>query len=165
MINEIKQDARERMSKAVDALVATFSKIRTGRANPSLLDGVKVNYYGTETPLKQIASVNVDDSRSLIVSPWEKKLLPAIEKAIMSAGLGLNPSSSGEVIRIPMPALTEETRKNYIRQARNETEHARVAIRNIRRDANGDFFPKIILLGKGSTIVFGNGGKQMFLKG
>ncbi|HMU90083.1 MAG: ribosome recycling factor [Pseudomonadales bacterium] len=139
MINEIRQDASERMSKAVDALGVAFSKIRTGRPSPGLLDGVKVNYYGTDTPLKQVASVSVDDSRNLIVSPWEKKILPAIEKAILSAGLGLNPTSSGELIRIPMPALTEETRKNHIRQARNEAEQARVAIRNIRRDANGDF--------------------------
>ncbi len=135
MINEIKSDAEQRMKKAVEVLAANFNKIRTGRAHPSLLDGIRVNYYGSEVPLSQAASVNVEDARTLSVVPWEKSMVPEIEKAIMKSDLGLNPSTAGNNIRIPMPALTEETRKGYIRQARQEAEHARVSIRNVRRDA------------------------------
>ncbi|WP_447529961.1 ribosome recycling factor [Vreelandella sp. TE19] len=139
MINDIKKDADARMQKSVDALHTNFKKIRTGRAHPSILDAVTVDYYGGQVPLNQVASVNVEDARTLTVSPWEQPMVPKIEKAIMTADLGLNPSSAGNVIRVPMPMLTEETRKSYIKQARSEAEHTRVAIRNVRRDANGDF--------------------------
>ncbi|WP_148253278.1 ribosome recycling factor [Aidingimonas lacisalsi] len=138
MINDIKKDAENRMKKSLDALHANFNKIRTGRAHTSLLDSVTVEYYGTQMPINQVASVNVEDARTLSVSPWEKSMVPKVEKAIMTADLGLNPSTAGTVIRVPMPMLTEETRKGYIKQARSEAEHARVAIRNVRRDANGD---------------------------
>jgi|SRR5690606_26473826 ribosome recycling factor len=134
MINDIKQDAENRMKKAVEALAVNFSKIRTGRAHPSLLDGIMVNYYGVETPLNQLANVNVEDARTLSLSPWERNLVPEIEKAIMKSNLGLNPSTNNGVIRIPLPMLTEETRKNYIKQARAEAENGRVAVRNVRRD-------------------------------
>lgn len=138
MINEIKQDAEARMTKSLEALSHAFAKIRTGRAHPSILDSVMVSYYGSDTPLRQVANVNVEDARTLAVVPWEKPMVPEIEKAIMKADLGLNPATSGEVIRVPMPPLTEETRKNYIKQARGEAETGRVSIRNIRRDANSD---------------------------
>lgn len=135
MIEDIKKDAKARMNKALDALAGNFNKIRTGRAHPSILDGLMVSYYGSDTPLSQVANVVVEDARTLSVTPWEKNLVPEIEKAIMKSDLGLNPSSAGTVIRIPMPMLTEETRKNFIRQARSEAETAKVSIRNIRRDA------------------------------
>ncbi|MCO1333941.1 ribosome recycling factor [Microbulbifer sp. OS29] len=138
MIEDIKTDAKARMGKALDALAGNFNKIRTGRAHPSILDGVQVSYYGSDTPLSQIANVVVDDARTLSVTPWEKNLVPDIEKAIMKSDLGLNPSTAGTVIRIPMPMLTEETRKNFIRQARSEAETARVSIRNVRRDVLAD---------------------------
>lgn len=139
MIDEIKQDADQRMKKAVESLAVAFNKIRTGRAHPSILDTVMVNYYGSDTPLKQIASVTVEDARMLAISPWEKNLISAIEKAILSANLGLNPSSNGDLVRVPMPALTEETRRDLVKHARAEAEQCRVSIRNIRRDANNDF--------------------------
>jgi ribosome recycling factor len=139
MINDIIKDAEDRMQKSVASLEDAFKKIRTGRAHPSLLDGVMVSYYGAETPLNQLANVNVEEGRNLIVSPWEKPMITEIEKAIMKSDLGLNPSNNGDTIRVPMPPLTEETRKEYTKQAKNEAENARVAIRNIRRDANGDF--------------------------
>ncbi len=138
MINEISSDARQRMQKSLDALSAAFNRIRTGRAHPSILDGIKIDYYGTETPLNQVANINVEDARTLALSPWEKQLVPDIEKAILKSDLGLNPATSGNLIRIPMPALTEETRKVFIRQAKQEAENTRVSIRNIRRDAMGD---------------------------
>ncbi len=138
MINDLKKDAEERMAKSVEALVSAFAKIRTGRAHPSLLDGITVSYYGSDTPLNQIGSVTVLDARTLGISVWEKSLVPEIEKAIMKSELGLNPSTSGELIRIPMPALTEETRKGFTRQARQEAETARVSVRNIRRDVLSD---------------------------
>ena len=137
MINEILKDAEDRMGKAVASVESAFKKIRTGRAHPSILDSVKVNYYGSETPLSQVANITVEDPRTLGVSPWENNLVPEIEKAIMKSDLGLNPATNGNLIRIPMPALTEETRKNYFKQAKNEAENGRIAIRNIRRDANG----------------------------
>ncbi|MBR9911013.1 MAG: ribosome recycling factor [Gammaproteobacteria bacterium] len=137
MIEDIKKDANERMAKAVDALGNNFNKIRTGRAHPSILDSVMVNYYGSLTPLKQVANISVLDARTLSLSPWERAMVPEIEKAIMKSDLGLNPVTTGELMRIPMPALTEETRKNYIKQARNEAESARVSIRNVRRDCLG----------------------------
>ncbi|MDR9468835.1 ribosome recycling factor [Marinospirillum sp.] len=136
MINEIKKDTQERMDKSLESLHSAFNKIRTGRAHPSILDAIKVDYYGSELPIGQAANVNVEDSRTLVVIPWEKTMVPVIEKAIMKSDLGLNPSTAGSNIRIPMPALTEETRKGYIKQARAEAENARIAIRNIRRDAN-----------------------------
>jgi ribosome recycling factor len=138
MINEIKQDAEQRMKRTIESLHAAFAKIRTGRAHPSILDTVMVSYYGSDTPLKQVANINVEDGRTLTISAWERNLIPAIEKAIMSADLGLNPSSSGDLIRVPMPALTEETRKEMVKLARSEAEAARVAVRNVRRDANSD---------------------------
>ncbi|ABE57928.1 MULTISPECIES: ribosome recycling factor [Chromohalobacter] len=138
MINDIKKDADARMKKSVEALNANFHKIRTGRAHPSLLDAVTVEYYGSEMPLNQVASVNVEDARTLAVVPWEKSMVPKVEKAIMTSDLGLNPAAAGNVIRVPLPPLTEETRRNYIKQARGEAENARVAVRNVRRDANGD---------------------------
>ncbi len=139
MIEEIKQDAAERMAKSLDALDAAFARIRTGRAHPALLDTVDVPYYGTPTPLKQLASITVEEARNLLVSPWEKRLVPAIEKAILASDLGLTPASSGDVVRVPLPPLTEENRRELARQARQEAENARVAIRNIRREAIADF--------------------------
>ncbi|WP_297796792.1 ribosome recycling factor [uncultured Marinobacter sp.] len=136
MINDIKSEAEKKMQKSVDALHSAFNKIRTGRAHPAILDSVMVNYYGQDTPLKQVASVNVEDNRTLTVSPWEKNLVPTIEKAIMTSDLGLNPATSGDIIRVPMPMLTEETRKEMVKQAKADAEHGRVSIRNARRDAN-----------------------------
>jgi ribosome recycling factor len=135
VINDIKSEAKERMEKSLDALSHNFNKIRNGRAHPSLLDGLKVDYYGSGTPLNQVANVNVEDARTLSLTAWDKSMIPAIEKAIMKSDLGLNPSTAGEVIRIPMPMLTEETRKGFTRQARQEAESARVSVRNARRDA------------------------------
>lgn len=135
MINDIKNEARERMEKSLDALGHNFNKIRTGRAHPSLLDSVKVQYYGANTPLNQMANINVEDARTLSLTAWDRAMIPEIEKAIMKSDLGLNPATAGEVIRIPMPMLTEETRKGFIRQARHEAESARVSVRNARRDA------------------------------
>jgi ribosome recycling factor len=136
MIEDIKKDAQQRMVKSIAAMSEAFKKIRTGRAHPSILDGVMVDYYGSPTPLAQLANINVEDGRCLAIVPWEKPLAPAIEKAIMKSDLGLNPSTTGDKIRVPMPALTEETRKQFIKQAKAEAEKGRVSIRNIRRDAN-----------------------------
>lgn len=135
MINEIKSDTEVRMQKSLEALQSNFNRIRTGRAHPSLLDSIRVDYYGSETPLSQVANIVVEDARTLSVTPWEKPMVQEIEKAIMKSDLGLNPATAGTVIRIPMPALTEETRKGYVRQARQEAETARVSVRNARRDA------------------------------
>lgn len=135
MIEEIKAEAKQRMQKSIEALGNNFNKIRTGRANPSILDGISIDYYGSATPLSQVANISVLDARTLSISPWEKQLTPEIEKAIMKSDLGLNPSTTGDLIRLPMPALTEETRKNYTKQAKSEAENAKVSIRNIRRDA------------------------------
>ncbi|AJE15905.1 MULTISPECIES: ribosome recycling factor [Stutzerimonas] len=135
MINEIKQDAQERMKKSLESLEHAFAKIRTGRAHPSILDGVMVSYYGADTPLRQVANVVAEDSRTLALTVFDKSMIQAVEKAIMTSDLGLNPATAGTTIRVPMPALTEETRKGYTRQARAEAENARVAVRNIRRDA------------------------------
>ena len=136
MIDEIIADAEKRMQKSVGSLEEAFKKIRTGRAHPSILDSVMVSYYGTDTPLSQLANVNVEEGRSLLISPWEKQLIGEIEKAILKSDLGLNPSNNGDTVRVPMPPLTEETRREYTKQAKQEVENARVAIRNIRRDAN-----------------------------
>ena len=135
MINDIKSDTEARMGKSLEALSHNFNKIRTGRAHSSLLDGIRVEYYGAETPLNQMANISVEDARTLSVTAWDKAVVPEIEKAIMKSDLGLNPSTVGSVIRIPMPPLTEETRKGFIKQARAEAESARVSLRNARRDA------------------------------
>ncbi len=137
MIDDIKNEARERMTKSLEALGHNFNKIRTGRAHPSLLDDIRVEYYGADTPLNQMANITVEDGRTLAVTAWDKGVVPEIEKAILKSDLGLNPATAGEVIRIPMPPLTEETRKGFIKQARQEAESARVSVRNARRDANG----------------------------
>ena len=137
MIDDIKTEASERMEKSLEALVHHFNKIRTGRAHPSLLEGLKVQYYGADTPLNQVANIAVEDARTLSLTAWDKSMIPEIEKAIYKSDLGLNPTTAGEVIRIPMPMLTEETRRGFTRQARQEAESARVSIRNARRDAMG----------------------------
>lgn len=139
MINEIKQDAQERMKKTLESLGHAFAKIRTGRAHPSILDSVMVSYYGSDTPLRQVANVIAEDSRTLALTVFDKSMIQAVEKAIMTSDLGLNPATAGTTIRVPMPALTEETRKGYTKQARAEAENARVAVRNIRRDAIAQF--------------------------
>lgn len=136
MINDIKKDAETRMDKCVEAFKNTISKVRTGRASPSLLDGIIVEYYGTPTPLRQLASVTVEDSRTLKINVFDRSLGPAVEKAIMASDLGLNPSSAGSDIRVPLPALTEERRKDLIKIVRGEAEQGRVSVRNVRRDAN-----------------------------
>ena len=137
MIDDIKQETEERMGKALEALSHNFNKIRTGRAHPSLLDSIRIEYYGAETPLNQLANINIEDARTLSVIAFDKAITPDIERAIMKSDLGLNPATAGEVIRIPMPVLTEETRKGYIKQARAEAESARVSVRNARRDGLG----------------------------
>lgn len=139
MIEEIQEDARTRMGKSIESMKQGLSKIRTGRAHTSLLDHIKVDYYGSDVPLAQAANITVEDSRTLMVSPWEKTMVQVIEKAIMKSDLGLNPNTAGTSIRIPMPPLTEERRKDMVRIVRSEAEATRVAIRNIRRDANSDF--------------------------
>jgi len=136
MISDIQQDAAKRMGKSVEALLHDFAKIRTGRAHPSLLDQVSVSYYGVPTPLTQVANIAIEDARTLAVTPWERNMVQAIEKAIMTSDLGLNPSTNGSVIRLPLPALTEERRRDLVKVVRHEAENGRVAIRNIRRDAN-----------------------------
>lgn len=138
MVEDIKKDAATRMEKSVVLLKQALTKLRTGRAHTSLLDHITVDYYGNETPLKQVANVNVEDSRTLTVVPWEKSLVQAIEKAIMTSNLGLNPATAGTIIRVPLPPLTEERRKDMIRLVRQEAEGGRIAIRNIRRDALSD---------------------------
>ncbi len=138
MINEIKADAQTRMQKSIESLKHAFAKIRTGRAHPSILDSVMVPCYGTDTPLRQMANVVAEDARTLALTVFDRSLIQAVEKAIMQSDLGLNPATAGTTIRVPMPALTEETRKGYTRQARQEAENARVAVRNVRRDAMND---------------------------
>ncbi len=138
MIDDIKKDADIRMGKSIESLKGDLTKLRTGRAHTSLLDHITVDYYGTETPLNQVATVAVADARMLTVTPWEKPMVQAVEKAIMTSNLGLNPATSGTVIRVPLPPLTEERRKDMIKLVRKEGEGAKVAIRNIRRDANSD---------------------------
>ena len=138
MLNDIKKSASDRMGKSVESLRQELTKLRTGRAHTSLLDHITVDYYGSEMPLKQVSNINVEDSRTLTVTPWEKSMVQAIEKAIMHSDLGLNPASAGTVIRVPLPPLTEERRTDMIRLVRQEAEGGRVAIRNIRRDAMSD---------------------------
>lgn len=135
MIDAIKHGMNQRMGKSLDALTHAFGRIRTGRANPAILEGIHVIYYGAETPLNQVASISVEDARTLLISPWDKKLLPEIEKAILKSDLGINPVGGSDVIRLPLPALSEENRRDLARHAKQEAESARVAVRNIRRDA------------------------------
>ena len=136
MIDDIHADARTRMSKSIDALGQEFGKIRTGRAHTSLLDHVMVPYYGSDVPINQVATVSVGEDQTLAITPWEKKVIPDVEKAIMNSNLGLNPVTTGDIIRVPLPPLTEERRRDLIKLCRQEAEQARVAVRNIRRDAN-----------------------------
>jgi ribosome recycling factor len=138
MLDDIKKDARERMTKCVQTFQADMKKLRTGRAHPSLIEHLKVDYYGTDTPLNQVANIAVEDGRTLVVSPWEKTMVQAIEKAIHKSDLGLNPMTAGTVIRIPMPALTEERRRDITKVLRQDAEGARVAVRNVRRDVMAD---------------------------
>jgi len=138
VLDEIKKDAGDRMGKSVASLNQDLTKIRTGRAHTSLLDHITVEYYGSQVPLNQVSNVNVEDSRTLTITPWEKEMVQVIEKAIMGSDLGLNPASAGTVIRVPLPPLTEERRKDMIRVVRNEAEGGRIAVRNIRRDAIHD---------------------------
>ena len=139
MINEIHNDANDRMNKTLASLENDFSKIRAGRAHPSLLEQIHVEYYGTLVPISQVSNITTEDSRTLKVTPWEKDMVGPIEKAVMTSDLGLNPNSMGQLIRIPLPPLTEERRKELVRVVRDEAEHARVAVRNIRRDAISDY--------------------------
>jgi ribosome recycling factor len=138
VINDILKDSKIRMEKSVEALKGQLSKIRTGRAHPSLLDGIQVSYYGANTPLRQVANVSVEDARTLTISVFDKTLIQPVEKAILQSDLGLNPMSAGTTIRVPLPPLTEERRRDLVKVVRNEAEGARVAVRNIRRDANAD---------------------------
>lgn len=139
MIDEILKDAGIRMQKSIDSLKNELAKVRTGRAHPSLLEHIIVDYYGNDTPLNQVANIGVEDARTLTVTPWERPMVQAVEKAIMKSDLGLNPNSAGSVIRIPMPQLTEERRRDLVKVVRHEGENSKVAIRNIRRDSNSDF--------------------------
>jgi len=139
MIDEILQDAEQRMKKSIESMRSEMAKIRTGRASPALIDHLTVDYYGTATPISQVANISVQDARTLAVQPWEKNMVPVVEKAIMEANLGVNPVTAGEIIRIPMPPLTEERRKEMVKVAAAEGESGKVAIRNIRREANHDF--------------------------
>jgi ribosome recycling factor len=136
VLEELRKDAEQRMNKSLAALATAFTRLRTGRAHPGLLDGITVDYYGTPTALNQIANISVEDNRTLVVTPWEKPMIPVVEKAILKSDLGLNPATSGDKIRLPMPALTEENRRDLTKVAKNEAENARIAIRNIRRDTN-----------------------------
>ncbi|MGB1109300.1 MAG: ribosome recycling factor [Gammaproteobacteria bacterium] len=138
MIEDIKKDAAERMGKSVESLKGEMSKVRTGRAHPSLLQHLSVPYYGSDTPLNQVASVNVGDARTLVVTPFEKNMVQAVEKAIMTSDLGITPATAGTVIRVPLPPLTEERRRDLTKVVRHEAENARIAVRNIRRDAISD---------------------------
>lgn len=138
MLEDLKKDAVQRMTKCVQTFQADLRKMRTGRAHPSLLEHLKVDYYGTDTPLQQVASINVEDGRTLVVSPWEKTMVQAIEKAIHKSDLGLTPMTAGTVIRIPMPPLTEERRREFTKVVRHDAENARVAVRNVRRDVMND---------------------------
>ncbi len=138
MIDDIKKDAQERMSKSIDSLKLNLNKIRTGRAHPSLLDNITLDYYGSPTPLNQVGNVTVPDARTLAITVFDKSMISAVEKAILTSDLGLNPSSQGTLIRIPLPPLTEERRKDLVKVVKNEGENGKIAIRNIRRDANSD---------------------------
>lgn len=136
MISELRKSTEDRMKKSLDSLRSDLQKVRTGRAHTGLLDHIQVDYYGSMMPLSQVANVTLIDSRTIGVQPWEKKMVPIVEKSIRDSDLGLNPSTMGEVVRIPMPALTEERRKELIKVVRGEGENAKIAVRNLRRDAN-----------------------------
>lgn len=136
MSHKALKDAEVRMQKGIEAFKNEIAKLRTGRAHPSLLEQIRVDYYGNETPLSQVANITIGDARTLVITPWEKRMIPVIEKAVMTSGLGLNPATSGELIRVPLPALTEQRRKDLIKIVRGEAETARVSVRNVRRDAN-----------------------------
>ena len=136
MISDVKKTADQKMHKSIETLRADLAKIRTGRAHTGLLDHIHVDYYGTSMPLPQVANVTLADPRTIGVQPWEKKMIPVVEKAIRDSDLGLNPATSGDMIRVPMPALTEERRRDLIKVVHKEAEGARIAVRNIRRDAN-----------------------------
>jgi ribosome recycling factor len=138
VINDIKKEANARMGKTLEALVHAFGRIRTGRANPAILEGIAVLYYGNDTPLNQVASISVEDARTIVVTPWERKMVPEIEKAILKSDLGITPAASTDKVRIPLPPLTEQNRKELAKLAKSEAEQARVAMRNIRRDALAD---------------------------
>ena len=138
MIDDILEDAKARMGKSVESLESDLARTRTGRAHPSLLESVRVDYYGAESPLNAVANINTEDARTLTVTPWEQSMVKAVEKAIIDSDLGLNPNTAGTVIRVPVPPMTEERRRTMVKQVRGEAENARVAVRNIRRDANGD---------------------------
>lgn len=138
MIDDLQKRTAERMAKSIESLKHELAKIRTGRAHPSLLDHVHVSYYGNDVPLSQAANITIEDARTLAVTPWERNMIQPIEKAILSSDLGLNPNTAGTVIRVPMPPLTEQRRKDLVKVVRHEAENARVAIRNIRRDANNE---------------------------
>ena len=137
MLEEIKQETLERMEKSITSLESSLQKLRTGRANPALLDSIQIDYYGNLTPLSQVSNISVQDAKTLLISPWEKNLVPDIEKAIQTSDLGINPSTSGDVIRVILPDLTEETRRDLIKVAKSEAENSKIALRNQRRDANG----------------------------
>ena len=136
MISDVKKAAEQKMAKSVETLKTDLAKVRTGRAHTGLLDHIHVDYYGSSVPLPQVANVTLADPRTIAVQPWEKKMIPVVEKAIRDSDLGLNPATSGEMIRVPMPALTEERRRDLIKVVHKEAEAARVAVRNVRRDAN-----------------------------
>jgi ribosome recycling factor len=138
MLEDVKKDARERMTKCVQTFQSDLKKLRTGRAHPSLIEHLKVDYYGSEVPLQQVASIAVEEGRTLVISPWEKAVVQAIEKAIFKSDLGLTPQTAGTVIRIPMPPLTEERRREITKVLRHDAENARVAVRNVRRDVMND---------------------------
>ena len=138
MIEDLKKDADQRMAKSVASLSQSLTKLRTGRAHPSLLEHLTVSYYGTDTPISQVANISVEDARTLSVTPWEQTVIPDVEKAIINAGLGLNPVTAGKVVRVPLPDLTEERRKDLARLVKQEAEQGRVAVRNVRRDVNSD---------------------------
>ena len=138
MLEDINQEANERMQKSVDAFKSNLSKIRTGRASPDILDSISLDYYGTDTPLKQLSNISVEDSQTLSISPWEEKFIPEIEQAIAKANIGLNPVTTGNVIRIPLPPLTEERRVDLTKQVKSEEEQAKISVRNIRRDSIHD---------------------------
>lgn len=138
-MHKVIQESEVRMQKSIDSFKQEMAKQRTGRAHPSLLEHLRVDYYGNDTPLNQVANVTIGDARTLVITPWEKRLIPVIEKAIQTAGLGLNPATSGDIIRVPLPAITEERRRELTKVVRNEAESARVSIRNVRRDANTAF--------------------------
>ena len=138
LIELIEDDADQRMGKSIAAMHTAFARIRTGRAHPSLLDPVEVPYYGSSTPLKQVATISVEEARTLVITPWEKNLIPLIEKAILMSDIGITPAGGRDAVRVPLPALTEENRRDLARQSRHEAEAARIAIRNIRRDAIHD---------------------------